>query len=151
MLSFFPRGVLDEILNLIGSVSEGCPSCSFIFRFYSRTNLGLLSEKLMGAQDFIVDGVKDMRTSCVVAVDRFRHWSVMLWGDSFSTMVKTDLVVIRGNLNAESYRDNILAPVVLLYINQRQRPTVFQHDDARPYTARLVTQFLTANNVDVMQ
>ena len=33
MLSFFPRGVLDEILNLIGSVSEDFPSCSYtIFR-----------------------------------------------------------------------------------------------------------------------
>ena len=28
MVSFFPRGVLDEILNLIESVSEGCPSYS---------------------------------------------------------------------------------------------------------------------------
>ena len=28
MLSFFPRDVLDEILNLIESVSEGFPSCS---------------------------------------------------------------------------------------------------------------------------
>ena len=28
MLSFFPRGVLDEILNLIESVSEDLPSCS---------------------------------------------------------------------------------------------------------------------------
>ena len=31
MLSFFPRGVLDEILNLIESVSEGFPSYSFLF------------------------------------------------------------------------------------------------------------------------
>ena len=30
MLSFFPRGVLDEILNLIESVSEGFPSYSCI-------------------------------------------------------------------------------------------------------------------------
>ena len=31
MLSFFPRGVLDEILNLIGSVSEEFPfSCSIV-------------------------------------------------------------------------------------------------------------------------
>ena len=30
MLSFFPRGVLDEILNLIESVSEEFPSYSFI-------------------------------------------------------------------------------------------------------------------------
>ena len=29
MLFFFPRGVLDEILNLIESVSEGFPSYSY--------------------------------------------------------------------------------------------------------------------------
>ena len=29
LLSFFPRGVLDEILNLIESVSEGFPSYSY--------------------------------------------------------------------------------------------------------------------------
>ena len=32
MLSFFPRGVLDEILNLIESVSEDFPSYSFLNR-----------------------------------------------------------------------------------------------------------------------
>ena len=31
MLSFFPRGVLDEIFNLIESVSEGFPSYSSLF------------------------------------------------------------------------------------------------------------------------
>ena len=30
VLSFFPRGVLDEILNLIESVSEGFPSYFYI-------------------------------------------------------------------------------------------------------------------------
>ena len=30
MLSFFPRGVLDEILNLIESVSEEFPSYSYM-------------------------------------------------------------------------------------------------------------------------
>ena len=37
VLSFFPRDVLDEILNLIGSVSEGFPSYSFIL-FLSEEN-----------------------------------------------------------------------------------------------------------------
>ena len=31
MLSFFPRGVLDEILNLIESVSEDFPSYPYIY------------------------------------------------------------------------------------------------------------------------
>ena len=32
VLSFFPRGVLDEILNLIESVSEGFPSYSYLHK-----------------------------------------------------------------------------------------------------------------------
>ena len=32
VLSFFPRDVLDEILNLIESVSEDFPSYSFLFK-----------------------------------------------------------------------------------------------------------------------
>ena len=34
MLSFFPRSVLDEILNLIESVSEDFPSYSYIPPFF---------------------------------------------------------------------------------------------------------------------
>ena len=34
MLSFFARGVLDEILNLIESVSEDFPSYSCVWEFY---------------------------------------------------------------------------------------------------------------------
>ena len=36
MLSFFPRDVLDEILNLIESVSEGFPSYSHMCREYTK-------------------------------------------------------------------------------------------------------------------
>ena len=35
MLSFFPRGVLDEILNLIESVSEDFPSYSCNFFYFA--------------------------------------------------------------------------------------------------------------------
>ena len=37
MLSFFPRDVLDEILNLIESVSEGFPSYSYSLLKQART------------------------------------------------------------------------------------------------------------------
>ena len=40
MLSFFPRGVLDEILNLIESVSEEFSSYSFkLHRAKVKTNI----------------------------------------------------------------------------------------------------------------
>ena len=42
MLSFFPRGVLDEILNLIESVSEGFPSFSCLSRAYRGLTGGFL-------------------------------------------------------------------------------------------------------------
>ena len=45
MLSFFPRGVLDEILNLIESVSEGFPTYSFSF-FLDRLSDRCLSIRL---------------------------------------------------------------------------------------------------------
>ena len=37
VLSFFPRDVLDEILNLIESVSEDFPSYSYSYMFISST------------------------------------------------------------------------------------------------------------------
>ena len=43
MLSFFPRDVLDEILNLIESVSEGFPTYSF-----SNESLRLLNGPALG-------------------------------------------------------------------------------------------------------
>ena len=52
MLSFFPQGVLDEILNLIESVSEGFPSYSTLreklvaFR-YADTCFGMPTIMLM--------------------------------------------------------------------------------------------------------
>ena len=45
MLSFFPRGVLDEILNLIESVSEGFPSYSLLMctKYFQHNNTVLLN------------------------------------------------------------------------------------------------------------
>ena len=47
VLSFFPRGVLDEILNLIESVSEDFPSYSLAPRIYY--NIMLFEFKYAGA------------------------------------------------------------------------------------------------------
>ena len=38
MLSFFPRDVLDEILDLIVSVSEGFPNYSYLIASKNSTN-----------------------------------------------------------------------------------------------------------------
>ena len=73
----------------------------------------------------------------------------MVWA-SINNNRKTNLVIINGNLNAKRYRDEILAPVVILYVNANPN-AIFQQDSARSHTAQLTTQYLQANNVDVME
>ena len=73
----------------------------------------------------------------------------MVWA-GINNNRKTNLVIINGNLNAQRYRDEILAPVVILYVNANPN-AIFQQNNARPHTAQLTTQYLQANNVDVME
>ena len=65
----------------------------------------------------------------------------MVWvGISYG--YRTQLVVIDGNLNAQKYRDRVLAP------QSHDVISVFQQDNARPYVARVTIQFLRNNNID---
>ena len=50
VLSFFPRDVLDEILNLIESVSEDFPSYSFYFIPLRTQNQQTICEKSIDAK-----------------------------------------------------------------------------------------------------
>ena len=88
--------------------------------------------------------------ACVTEVDRFRRGSVMVWS-GIKHQVKVDLVVIRGNLNAQGYINDVLCPVVVPFINNQNGPVIFQQDNARPHTARVTTQFVQGNNINVMQ
>jgi hypothetical protein len=61
---------------------------------------------------------------------------------------KTDLVVIRGNLNAQRYIDEVLRPVVVPFL--RQNPGMLMHDNARPHTARVTANYLARHGVNVL-
>ena len=63
---------------------------------------------------------------------------------------KTNLVIINGNLNAQRYRDEILSPMVIPYVNANPN-AIFQQDNAHPHTVRLTIQYLQVNNVDVFE
>ncbi|KAK6183161.1 hypothetical protein SNE40_010691 [Patella caerulea] len=86
---------------------------------------------------------------CVREVVPYSGGSVMVLGGICGNQ-KTPLIVINGNLNAQRYRDEILRPVVLPYPQQQPVGVLFQHDKARPHTARIVQDFLAANNVNVL-
>ena len=87
--------------------------------------------------------------ACVVEADRFRGSSVMVWG-GIAHSGKTQLVNINGNLNAQKYRNDVLAPVALPFMNGGNGVTILQHDNAQPHTTRLTRQFLATNNVNVL-
>uniref|UniRef100_A0A673YR65 Tc1-like transposase DDE domain-containing protein n=1 Tax=Salmo trutta TaxID=8032 RepID=A0A673YR65_SALTR len=74
--------------------------------------------------------------------------SVMVWG-GVSQQHRTELVVIAGNLNAVRYREDILLPHVVPFLQAHPDMTL-QHDNATSHTARSVRDFLQDRNVSVL-
>ena len=86
--------------------------------------------------------------NCVIERDRFGGGGVMVWGGIMGDM-KTDLIVVQGNMNADRYIDQVLRPVVVPFLTAH--PGILMHDNARPHTAMRTRDFLQRNGVDVLQ
>jgi hypothetical protein len=65
----------------------------------------------------------------------------MVWG-SITAHGRTPLVVIAGNLTGIRYRDEIVQPYVIPFIQAQANNVTFQQDNARPH--------LTQQNVDLL-
>ena len=74
--------------------------------------------------------------------------AVMVWG-SVSQHHRTELVVISGNLNAVCYREDILLPHVVPFL-QAHPDMILQHDNATTHTAPSVHDFLQDRYVSVL-
>ena len=72
----------------------------------------------------------------------------MVWG-SVSQHHWTGLDVIARNLNAVRYREDILLPHVVPFLQAHPDMTL-QHDNATNHTARCVRDFLQDRNVSVL-
>ena len=84
--------------------------------------------------------------ACTLERDRFGDGgSVMVWG-GVSQHHRNENVVIAGNLNAVSYREDILLPHVVSFLQAHPDMTL-QHDNATSHTARFVRNFLHDRNV----
>jgi hypothetical protein len=83
--------------------------------------------------------------ACVLERDRFKCGSVMVWG-GISHGLKSPLIVIAGNLTGVRYRDEILRPVAVPFVQQHH--LIFQQDNARPHVARLCQDFLSSHNIN---
>jgi transposase len=72
----------------------------------------------------------------------------MVWG-GITAHGRTPLVVVAGNLTRIRYQDEIVQPYVIPFI-QAQANVTFQQDHARPHVARVVRDYLTQQNVDLL-
>jgi len=86
---------------------------------------------------------------CVYVSDRFGGESVMVWAGIFHGG-RTQLKIVQGTLDAVKYRDDILDPTVLSFLQQRNVDHVFQHDNARCHVARVCQDFLNQNPIRVL-
>ncbi|XP_045471832.1 uncharacterized protein LOC123678722 [Harmonia axyridis] len=86
----------------------------------------------------------------VQEVHRYRGGTIMVWG-GISIGRRTELVFPDGFLRAQQYLENILQPIVQPYAEAVGENFHLMHDNARPHTARIVTQWLDNEGIDVLQ
>ena len=87
--------------------------------------------------------------ACTLERDQFGDGgSVMVWGD-VSQHHRTELVVIAGNRKAVRYREDILLPHVVPFLQAHPEMTL-QHDNATSHTACSVRDYLQERNVSVL-
>ena len=72
----------------------------------------------------------------------------MVWG-GVSQHHRTELVVIAGNFNTVRYREDILLPHVVPFLQAHPDMTL-QYDNATSHTARSVRDFLQDRNISVL-
>nr|AAW25230.1 SJCHGC04882 protein [Schistosoma japonicum] len=98
---------------------------------------GFVSPGVMVGSAFIVEGMSVTPEACTLEWDRFGGGgSVMVWG-GVSQHHRTELAVIAGNLNAVRYREDILLPHVVPFLQAHPDMTL-QHDNATSNTAHSV-------------
>ena len=73
----------------------------------------------------------------------------MVWG-CITAHGRTPLVVVAGNVTGMRYRDEIVQPYVIPFIQAQANNVTFQQDNARPHVARVVRDCLTQQNVDLL-
>ena len=78
---------------------------------------------------------------CVYESDRFGGGSVMVWAGI------CQLKIVQGTLNVVNYRDDILDPIVLTLLQQRNFDHIFQNNNAGCHVARVCQDFLNQNHI----
>ena len=73
----------------------------------------------------------------------------MVWG-GITEHDRTPFVVVAENLTGIRYRDDIVQLYVIPFIKAQANNVTLQQDNSRPHVARVVRDYLTQQNVDVL-
>ena len=85
----------------------------------------------------------------IIERDCFGAGSVLVW-DGIIGGNKTRIIVINGNINAQTYINDYLAVEALPFIQFHCSNVTFMHDNASPHSAAITRQFWATNNVNVL-
>ena len=84
---------------------------------------------------------------CVIEGHQLGGGSVMVWcGIAYGR--RTQLHIIQGNLSAIRYRDEIISPHLVPFLQQHN--LTLQQDNTPPHVARICTAYLQTHNIDVL-
>ena len=78
--------------------------------------------------------------------DRFGGGLVMVWA-GVTMNQRTRLCIVDGNLNAQRYVDEILQPVVVLFLGRMNQGAVLEDDNAGPHHGRVANEFIRQFNI----
>ena len=81
--------------------------------------------------------------------DRIGGGSVLVWGGMMGGN-KTRLIVINGNINGQTYINDVLAVEALPFIQFHGPNLTFMHDNVRQHLAAITRQFLATINVNIL-
>ena len=84
---------------------------------------------------------------CISEHDRFGGGSIMIWAGIWYGG-RTSAVVINGNLNGQHYLSEIVTPIVIPTVTQRN--LIFQDDNARPHRAHQVTSAVVRSGIEYL-
>lgn len=87
--------------------------------------------------------------NCVVQTNQFRGGSIMIFA-GVSMHTKTPAIVVRGNLTARRYIQDIVQPVLVPHLAANRGMQLLQ-DNATCHVARQTMNVLRANNIRVIQ
>lgn len=92
---------------------------------------------------------RQQRIKSCLEVHPYSGGTIMVWAGIWIGG-RTELIWIRGNLNAQIYAETIVSDVIVPLQAQIGPSFQLMHDNARPHTARVVIETLAAANIDVL-